>query len=222
MKSPTFLALDLDSPKEALDLAQKVLPYVGGFKIGPRLAFRGGPELTRSLAKLAPLFIDFKFFDIPSTMVAAVEACAEVGAHYVTVHAAAGPTALEALQKIKSVKILAVTVLTSFTQETLPNFLRQIPIAQQVEELARLTIESGIQGLVCSPHEVKNLRQKFSQSFLVTPGIRLDEDQKNDQSRTLTPQQAMAEGASCLVIGRPILSAADPVAKAKMIFESLK
>ena len=224
LNSPWFLALDLDSGDKALDLARSCREFVGGFKVGPRLVLSQGPEWVKRLSDLAPVFLDFKFYDIPSTTEAAVRAAFAMGASFVTVHAANGSETLKRLSAIESelnrkrpFKILAVTVLTSFSQQTLPEPYAQFPIAEQVVALAKTAHSSGIRGLVCSAHEIKNLRRTFSDSYLVVPGIRLDGENKGDQKRVMAPGEALALGASALVIGRPVLQAEDPKAVARDI-----
>jgi orotidine-5'-phosphate decarboxylase len=229
LQSPYFFALDVDEPAKALQLANETRAFVGGFKIGPRLVLRGGPSLVKALAELAPVFLDMKFFDIPSTMVAAVRAGFEQGASFATIHAACGNEALAQLAMLerelnqqRPFTILAVTILTSFKPETLPTFVRQIPIAEQVRQLAGEVQTAGLRGLVCSPHETAELRRLWPQSYLVTPGIRLPGDPADDQSRTLEPRAALDSGASALVIGRPLLKAAKPAQKAQEIFRLLE
>lgn len=222
LKVPYFLALDLDSGEEALQMAERVAPFVGGFKVGPRLILRYGPELLKQLKRLGPVFLDQKYFDIPSTMESAVEASFAAGADYVTVHAQAGREALERLARLEerqfgqvTGRILAVTILTSFSQGTLVENLRSEPIADHVEKLARLTFSCGLRGLVCSSEEVEKVRKLSSSSYLVVPGVRLPGDHVQDQKRVATPYEILSRGASTLVVGRPILEAADPVMKAQ-------
>jgi orotidine-5'-phosphate decarboxylase len=159
----------------------------------------------------------------------AIRASFEAGATLATVHAWAGPEALARLAKVEAelnrqrpFKILAVTVLTSFTQESMPPGLQTTPIAEQVNNLARMVINSGLMGLVCSPLEVAALRSLSAEAYLVTPGVRLPETGLGDQKRVETPARALRSGASALVIGRPIVDAADPVEAAERILESIK
>ncbi|MCB0361529.1 MAG: orotidine-5'-phosphate decarboxylase [Bdellovibrionales bacterium] len=229
IKSPVFLALDVDNDREALLLAEKVRDYVGGFKIGPRLCMRYGEAFVQQLAQLGHVFIDNKYYDIPNTMLHAVRASFESGASFVTVHAQAGAEALRlladlesALNKERPFQILAVTVLTSFTEQNLPPNLRPQPIDQQVKELTQLTMESGLRGYVCSPLEVKMLKSLFPASFAVTPGIRFTEENKDDQKRTLGPREAIMAGSSLLVVGRPIVQAKNPREAAERFFEAAK
>ncbi len=229
LKSPLFVALDLDNDVEALKLADQLSDYVGGFKVGPRLALRYGSRFIEEIAQRGHVFLDMKYFDIPNTMVSAVRASFDAGASFVTIHAFSGKEALQELSllekelnQIRAFRILSVTLLTSFKQETLPGALSQMDLAKQVHDLAHLSFFSGVRGLVCSPHEVSDLRKKFPQSFLVTPGIRRSQDQLGDQKRVMAPKEALMAGASALVVGRPILEAKDPVATAKEFYEEIK
>ena len=261
MKLPIFVALDLDNEKQALALAEKVSPYVFGFKVGPRLYLSSSSSLIHHLSQLGKVFLDFKFLDIPSTMSASVQACFKMGVDYLTVHASAGLQTLAQLARVEKDyqgRILAVTVLTS--QKTIDgikpddlesskdslmwekmdknqNSLNQSLLLKRVLNLAQTVYESGLRGLVSSPYEVKMLREKYSDFFIVTPGIRLPVEfsdnkegketpiqsvKNEDQSRTADPAYALQQGASALVIGRPILQAQDPVKVLKNIAGSLK
>lgn len=213
--NPLIVALDVDSKEAAMTLVEDLADTVGAFKIGPRLIHRYGETLTQEIAKYAPVFVDCKFFDIPSTMVAAVRASFESGASLVTVHAQSGIEALrelavleKELNQIRPFQILAVTMLTSFSEETLPSILKPQSIREHVVELAKLVREAGLNGIVCSPEELSELRdQDF---YLVTPGIRFTLEEKGDQKRVLGPHEAISAGASALVVGRPIIAAKKP------------
>lgn len=222
MKNPIFLALDVSDVNQALRLAQETVPYVGGFKIGPRLILKGGPPFVSAIAQLAPVFVDQKYFDIPNTMVESVRASFDAGASFVTIHAQAGKEALQKLaqlegelQKIRPFKLLAVTVLTSFSENTLPVNWQSKPIAEHVLLLAEACHSAGITGIVCSAIEAEMMRKKYPKIFILTPGIRLDSGQSNDQARVLGPKEALNLGASALVVGRPIIESKDPIAAAK-------
>jgi orotidine-5'-phosphate decarboxylase len=228
MKNRIFVALDLDSVEQVRKVAHAVAPFVGGYKVGPRLCMRYGPKLVEELARLGPVFVDNKYFDIPNTMETAVAATFEAGASYTTVHAQAGSEALKRLAELEAklnrerpFKILSVTVLTSFSQHGLPVVSRDMPIAKQVEALAELTLESGLSGLVCSAEEVQNLNRRHPGAFLVVPGIRMPGQEKGDQSRTADPASAVKAGAAALVVGRPIVDAQDPAAAAKLFSEAV-
>lgn len=218
--NPLCIALDVDSKEQALRLAKDLAPFAGGFKVGPRLVHRFGEELVQSIARYAPVFVDCKFFDIPSTMVAAVRATFEAGASACTIHAMAGEEALDQLSDlekelnlIRPFRILAVTILTSWSEQSFPKVFRAQPICEHVSQLADLVKASGLSSVVCSPHEIELLADK--DLFLLTPGIRMSSDPVGDQKRVMGPREALAKGSSCLVVGRPIIAADNPVATAK-------
>lgn len=229
LSNPIFVALDVDTADQAREIVRQTRAFVGGFKVGPRLCMRYGESLLKDIARHGNMFIDNKYFDIPNTMVAAVRASFEMGASFCTVHAQAGGEALsrlaeleEELCRIRPFRILAVTVLTSFRQETLPPVSRQMPLAEQAMALAELTITSGLTGLVCSPEEVEAMRQRFPQAFLVTPGVRLNHEDKGDQKRVSDPLTALRRGSSALVVGRPICESLEPALAAKTYYEEIQ
>jgi orotidine-5'-phosphate decarboxylase len=229
MTNPIFVAVDLDDDKSALELVKHCRAFVGGFKIGPRLALRYGEPFLKEVSRHGQMFIDNKYFDIPSTMEAAVRASFDVGASFCTVHAQAGSEALkllaaleEELCRARPFRILAVTVLTSFKQETLPPVVKHLPIAEQTMALAKHVIECGLTGLVCSPEEVESLRRQFPDAYLVTPGIRLSHEDPGDQKRVSDPLTALKRGASALVVGRPIYDAREPALAAKTYYEEVQ
>lgn len=216
MKNPIIVALDVDTRDRAIELADGLTDIVGGFKVGPRLCLRYGEDLIREVAARGPVFVDNKHFDIPSTMIASVRASFDAGASLVTVHALSGREALfkmalleKELNQIRPFRILAVTVLTSWDQSSLPSVMTAQPISQHVVDLARLVQSSGLQGIVCSPHEL-DLLQNMN-LYLVTPGIRFSMDDLGDQKRVMGPEQAIRRGANALVVGRPIIDAKNPV-----------
>lgn len=228
MKNPLFVALDVDDAEVALNLAKKLKSHVGGFKLGPRLTYKYGASLISKIAECGSVFIDNKYHDIPSTVIAALKSTFDSGAEFATIHASQGVTALKEFARLerelnnkRPFQILAVTVLTSMNETMLPSNWKTLLLEEHVQLLANDVIEAGLNGIVCSPHEVSNLRKKFPKAFLVTPGIRLTSSQEDgnlknfnnteDQSRISTPQLAMKSGSSALVIGRPILEAKDPV-----------
>lgn len=229
VRNPLIVSLDLDDPQGAVSMAKALSSRAGAFKVGPRLVLRGGAGLVSEISRYAPVFVDQKFFDIPSTMEAAIEAAFEAGASLATVHALAGREALERLYQLEKrlsarrpFKVLAVTLLTSFSQDSLPlRVMMERPPSDWVNELGDLAHDCGLSGFVCSGQEVSNLRARFESCFLVTPGIRLPGDGKNDQSRTMEPQEAMKLGSSALVVGRPIIGATDPVQAADRFLSHL-
>lgn len=228
LTQPLFLALDVDSDDKALELVRATRAFVGGFKVGPRLCLRYGEPLLKEIARHGQMFIDNKYFDIPNTMESAVRTSFDMGASFCTIHAQAGGPAMVQLAKlenelckIRPFRILAVTVLTSFAQEDLA-LTSATPIAEQTHQLAQLTLDSGLSGLVCSPEEVAGLRQSFPEAYLVTPGVRLSQDDKGDQVRVSDPNTALKRGASALVVGRPIYQSLEPAQAAKMYYEEIQ
>lgn len=229
LKNPLILALDVDSKDHAFKILDHVGDLVGGIKLGPRLVYRYGSEFVKQISEISPVFVDNKYFDIPSTMVAAVRASFDAGATLVTVHALAGGEALKELAKlenelnqIRPFKILAVTILTSWSQSSMPASLHSWSVENHVRSLTQEVYNSGLRGLVCSGHELQYLN--YPEIFKVTPGIRLSSEQSSsqseDQKRIMTPKQAVKAGASALVIGRPILQAHNPRETILEILES--
>lgn len=229
MKTPIFIALDVNSEDEAIDIVKKTHEEVGGFKIGPRLVFNTGTHIIRKIEEYAPVFLDFKFLDIPSTMDAAVRSAFEAGSTFVTVHATSGPEALtllakteKELSKIRPFHIFAVTLLTSFSKETLPANYNDDSIEGQILSLVEMSVKCGIHSFVCSPHELKTLKKKYPECYFITPGIRTGTEKSDDQKRTATPIEAIKNGATALVIGRPILQSNDPKELLKQINETIQ
>lgn len=215
IKNPVMLALDVDTKEQAKLILDQVGSEIGAIKIGPRLGYQFGSEFIKECAAIAPVFIDNKYFDIPSTMVSAVKTSFQAGATFATVHALSGLEALSELAKlekelnqIRPFKVLAVTILTSWDQQSMPQSLHAWPVSEHVISLANLVQESGLSGIVCSAHELELL--KNHNLYKVTPGIRPKEASMDDQKRVMNPQQALRAGASALVIGRPILQSSNP------------
>lgn len=234
VSSPIIVALDLPSGAAALDLARRVAPYVGAFKVGKELFVSEGPELVRQLRQTgASVFLDLKFHDIPNTVAKAVAAAVRLDVQMLTVHCSGGSAMMKAAETAAQETaatlgrpaplVLGVTVLTSMDAAALAELGGETDITRQVERLARLAASSGLRGLVCSPLEIAPLRAVLPASIqLVTPGIRTGAEKSDDQKRTLGPAEAMSAGASWLVVGRPIYAAADPVEAARKIHESTR
>ncbi len=227
IRNPIILALDVDSRDEAFGILDRIGGIVGAVKLGPRLVYRYGAQLVTEVATIAPVFVDNKYFDISSTMVAAVRATFDAGATLVTVHALAGSAALKELallekelNKLRPFRILAVTILTSWEQSALPAGFQPWPIKNHVQSLANEALTAGLNGLVCSGHELEFLNRP--EVFKVVPGIRLATEGglAEDQKRIMSPAQAMQAGASALVIGRPILRSKNPKETVLEILES--
>jgi orotidine-5'-phosphate decarboxylase len=228
MKNPVMLALDVDSLDEVMHFADVIGRDVGAIKIGPRLVLRFGSDLIGQLAKVAPVFVDCKYLDIPSTMDAAIRATFEAGASFATIHAWAGPEALALMAKTEAelsqkrpFQILVVSLLTSFNQKNLPPPLEKVPISEQVSALVDMAAKAGLSGFVCSPHEARAMKKNHPDSFLVTPGVRLPGDALSDQVRVMTASEAMSEGASAIVVGRSLIKDINPKVKLRTILESI-
>ena len=214
LKNPILVALDVDQPEKALEIAQELKGIVGGFKVGPRLVMKQGSQLVQKLSGLGPVFVDMKHFDIPSTMTSAIQTSFDSGASLVTVHGMSGLEALTAcaqlenrLNQIRPFKILSVSVLTSWNEKSFPESFKSQSISQHVLDLVSLTKKSGLSGIVCSGHELDLFLNDAL--FKVVPGIRMSQDSTDDQKRILGPQDAIAKKASALVVGRPIVEAKD-------------
>ncbi|MES2604643.1 MAG: orotidine-5'-phosphate decarboxylase [Pseudomonadota bacterium] len=220
---PLIIALDYSDAREALKLLDLLDPSMCRVKIGKEMFTRFGPELVKQISKQGfEIFLDLKFHDIPNTVAGAVSAAVDLGVWMVNVHATGGRTMMEAAAKAvgttRSTKLIAVTVLTSMSSQDLNETGVTGAADEQVLRLARLTAESGLDGVVCSAREIEVLRQNFGSEFLlVTPGIRPAGDSAGDQKRTETPATAIAKGSSYLVIGRPITQAANPAEKLREI-----
>jgi orotidine-5'-phosphate decarboxylase len=214
-----IVALDYDNQKDAMFMAQCLDPQRCRLKVGKELFTIAGPELIKSLHQLGfEVFLDLKFHDIPNTVAKAVLAAAKLGVWMVNVHASGGSemmeTTIAAMQTAggKQPLLIAVTVLTSMDAHGLRETgINQTP-AERVLELAKLTQNSGLAGVVCSAQEAQLLKQELGSEFiLVTPGIRPAFASVGDQKRIMTPAQAIAAGSDYLVIGRPITQAEDPM-----------
>ena len=224
-----LVALDYANDKDALAFIDKVQPSDCGLKIGKEMFTRYGPKFVKHLTlKGFNVFLDLKFHDIPNTVAKAVAASADLGVWMVNVHASGGAKMMQAakaeLEPLgkDAPLLIAVTVLTSTSQEDLAENGISMPIGDRVKLLASLTQKSGLDGVVCSAQEASMLKSSLGNDFkLVTPGIRPAGDVAGDQHRIMTPEQAIAAGSDYLVIGRPVTQADDPAEKLKQINQSL-
>jgi orotidine-5'-phosphate decarboxylase len=213
-----IIALDGPSQREALAFVDELGARGGFYKVGLELYTGAGPEVVRALkGRGKRVFLDLKLFDIPTTVAAAVRAAVDLGADLLTVHATGGADMLAAAAAAAEdgVRLLGVTLLTSFTPEALADtWARPVPsIEREVVRLARLAHEAGVRGFVSSVHEVAALRTALGpEPYLVAPGIRLPGGPPHDQARVATPAEAVMAGASALVVGRAVTAARDPAA----------
>ena len=225
MKAPIAVALDAPDAETAARWAQAVTPHVAVVKVGLELFCRTGPSIVQSVrgASGTGLFLDLKLHDIPNTVAGAARSVARLKPTYLTVHAVGGAAMVRAaVEAVPDVAIAAVTVLTSADDATLADVGLAGPSLDAVRRLSVLSVGAGARALVCSPQEVAAVRAEVGPDIvLITPGVRPAGAAADDQARVATPEQALADGADLLVIGRPITGAADPGAAAARIAASL-
>ena len=226
--NPIFVALDTPSLDQARVLAQSLKPFIGGVKLGLEFYGANGPDGVRAIVSAgAPVFLDVKLHDIPNTVTGAMKALAPLGTAIINVHASGGAAMMRAAAEAarsgdRRAKIIAVTVLTSLEDRDLPQIGVSDTALAQTVRLATLAKTSGLDGVVCSPHEIAAVRAACGAGFLiVTPGVRPAGGELGDQKRVMTPRQAVEAGADILVIGRPITAAPDPVQAARQIAAEL-
>ena len=220
---PVFVALDM-SEADVAPLMGALDGLNVGYKIGMELFYQSGASLVRKLAADHPVFLDLKLHDIPNTVRSAASRIADLGVRVTTVHAAGGTAMLEPLPALErdDFQFLAVTVLTSMSSDDLAGLgVVDTSPAGRVKRLFDLARSSGITGYICSPLEVSSLHADLPTGTFITPGVRPSGADLNDQNRVATPAQAMSNGATSLVIGRPITQASDPRAAAQAILDEL-
>jgi orotidine-5'-phosphate decarboxylase len=232
-----LIALDVESAAKAVALADSLRGVAGGFKIGSRLFTSEGPSIVRALVEKGDrVFLDLKFHDIPNTVAQAVSAATSLGVWMVNVHAAGGTRMMEAARDAarasasragtKPPLVIAVTVLTSMNADGLSEtgYQADSTVLHQVVRLAHLAEAAGLDGVVASPQETSTLRSRCRPAFaIVTPGIRgggAGTAGKDDQERTMSAGEALAAGASYIVVGRPIIAAPDPRAAAEELIRN--
>ncbi|MBC7372726.1 MAG: orotidine-5'-phosphate decarboxylase [Frankiales bacterium] len=224
-KAPIAVALDAPDAETAARWAQAVVPHVAVVKVGLELFCRVGPSVVQSVrgASGTDLFLDLKLHDIPNTVAGAVRSVVRLAPRYLTVHATGGAAMVRAaVDAAEGITIAAVTVLTSMDDQDLAGVGLAGPPLDAVRRLAALAVGAGAGALVCSPHEVAAVRAEVGPGIvLITPGVRPAGADAQDQARVATPEQALADGADLLVIGRPITGAADPGAAAAAIAADL-
>jgi orotidine-5'-phosphate decarboxylase len=233
VQNPIIAALDVPNADAALKLAREIAPAVGAFKIGSELFTASGPDIVHRIRDAgAAVFLDLKFHDIPNTVAKSVASATRLDVQMLTIHTGGGSEMMRAAEQSaqqtaaqssrNAPLVLGVTVLTSMDGNALAEIGCETNVGNQVERLAALAVKAGLRGLVCSPLEIAGLRQVLPAHVqLVIPGIRTGAEKADDQKRTLSPREAMAAGASWLVIGRPIYAAENPRAAAEAILKSL-
>ena len=226
-KNPIFCAIDTNELDRALSLITEISPNIGGIKIGlefiTSLGISGIEEIKKSNI---PLFIDLKLYDIPNTVSAALKNILKFEPEYTTVHISGGRRMLEAcveekLRAKSNTKLVGVTMLTSFNNEEIGEIGINKSVNENVNLLASLASSCNLDGIVCSPHEISEIRNNYDLE-IITPGIRMDKFRTDDQKRTLSAKEALIAGADILVIGRPITQADSPSDAARSIYESIQ
>jgi orotidine-5'-phosphate decarboxylase len=219
-----IVALDFDNEASAMNLVEQLSPESCRLKVGKEMFTRLGPQFVEKLAaKGFDIFLDLKFYDIPNTVAGACASAADLGVWMVNVHASGGrkmmETAKNRLEQLETAPLLiAVTILTSMGQEDITEIGFSGTPQDNVVRFAKLTQDCGLDGVVCSPLEVAAIRETIGQDFqLVTPGVRPATASMDDQTRVMTPSDALTAGSSYLVIGRPITAAPDPMASLQAI-----
>jgi len=225
-KEQIILALDVPDAATALQWMQRMKSHVGCFKIGLQLFCAHGPDLVRQATDLgSPVFLDLKLHDIPNTVASAIQSLDGLNVRFLTIHTQGGPAMIEAAQAAigdNPTQLLGVTVLTSLNDSQVTALGYPKNASDQAVHLAAMAGKSGLDGFVCSPLEASAIRAAVPGiKALVTPGVRPAGADQGDQSRVTTPQQAIANGATHVVIGRPILKAENPEAVAENLLDTV-
>ncbi len=224
MRSPIYVAIDTPDLDRAIDLATRVHNHVGGIKLGLEFFSANGRAGVKEMGRIGlPIFLDLKLHDIPNTVGKAMQALRPLNPAIVTVHAAGGRAMMEDAKAAapSDTKVVGVTVLTSLDQSDLQAVGYTGNPHEQVMRLAALSREAGLDGIVCSGEEVASVKAIWPKGFFVVPGVRPANGAVGDQKRTVTPRQALDNGASVLVVGRPITQATDPDVAARAIEATL-
>ena len=223
MNKNIFLACDVSSHKEILELLSKIHREISGIKIGLQYITQNSPQKIKELRKFnKPIFYDGKFFDIKNTLVESIKSLKNLDISYATVHLLSGLDALKASNEIANdinIKLLGVSVLTSFGNEELEQLGFKDQVEEQVLRLIKIADTANLYGVICSPLEIGMIKKFAPNLKCFTPGIRQDEN-KNDQKRTMNAKQALDAGSDCLIIGRPITEG-DPKKNIQEILSSL-
>ena len=224
MSSPIYVAIDTPDLDRARHLAKSVAPIAGGLKLGLEFFCAHGHHGVHEIAHVGlPIFLDLKLHDIPNTVAGAMQAIHVLEPAIVTVHASGGRAMMEDAKAAAALgtKVVAVTMLTSLDERDLVRTGVNGSAHDQVLRLAELAQSAGLDGIVCSGREVGEVRRQWKDGFFVVPGLRLSDGAKGDQKRVVTPRQARDDGASVLVVGRPISRAEEPLEAARAIEATL-
>ncbi len=227
--NPIYCAIDTSSIDDALKLVKETAPYIGGVKLGLEFFTSCGIEGVETIAKSEiPLFLDLKLYDIPNTVKKSLKNILSLKPTYTTLHLSGGSDMLRECVNLKkelnsSTKLIGVTMLTSFNDNSMNEIGINKSINENVKKLSHLALNTGMDGIVCSPMEIKDVKNSFGSKLdVVVPGIRNQSDNLYDQKRTLSAKEAIDHGADIIVIGRPITKANSPADAAKFFQQSIK
>lgn len=219
-----FCALDFTDLKKTLDFIELIKNNVGGIKLGLEFFSKNGPQGVEKIKKFGlPVFLDLKLHDIPNTVKQSLKNVLSLEPDYLTVHLSGGYKMIKILQDIKQkTKIIGVSFLTSLDKGDLKSMGIKMDATEYVENLVKIGVSAGVDGVVSSAKEVENLKKKFNDLIFVTPGIRLFTDKTDDQKRIESPRSAITSGADILVIGRPITESRNPLVSINEIINNIE
>jgi len=226
--NPIFCAIDTNDINTATDLVSQIKPYIGGIKLGLEFFTSCGISGCHTMKEFdLPLFIDLKLHDIPNTVVSALRGILSLEPAYTTLHISGGSEMLKSSVNLKrdlnsKTNLLGVTMLTSFDDGTIEELGFGSSVKHSIEQLTSIAHDIGLDGIVCSPLEVKNIKENYKNKLkLVVPGIRSDKNVSDDQKRTLSAREAINSGADVLVVGRPITKSKDPAESARALLQEI-
>ena len=227
-KNPIYCAIDTSSIDNAMRLVEEVLPHVGGIKLGLEFFTSCGMKGIERINKFKlPLFLDLKLYDIPTTVKKSLENILLLEPTFTTLHTSGGSHMLRECVKLKkklngSTNLIGVTMLTSFDDNSINEIGINVSVNENVDNLSKLALDCGMDGIVCSPLEIQKVKKSFGSKLkIVSPGIRNNEDNADDQKRTLSAKEAIFFGADIIVIGRPITAAKSPALAAETFYKSI-
>ena len=226
--NPIFCAIDTSNIETATNLVSRIKPHIGGIKLGLEFFTSCGISGCHTMKEFdLPVFIDLKLHDIPNTVASALRGIFSLEPEYTTLHISGGSEMLKSSVSLKNelqskTNLLGVTILTSFNDNTIEELGFGSSVKHSIEQLTSIAHESGLDGIVCSPQEVKHIKETYKNKLkLIVPGIRSSNNVNNDQKRTLSAKEAISAGADILVVGRPITKAKDPAESAKKLLQEI-
>ena len=226
--NPIFCAIDTSNIETATNLVSQIKPHIGGIKLGLEFFTSCGISGCHTMKEFdLPMFIDLKLHDIPNTVASALRGIFSLEPEYTTLHISGGSEMLKSSVSLKNelrskTNLLGVTILTSFDDNTIEELGFGSSVKHSIEQLTSIAHESGLDGIVCSPHEVKYIKETYKNKLkLIVPGIRSSNNVNNDQKRTLSAKEAISAGADIIVVGRPITKAKDPAESAQKLLQEI-